>query len=1114
MKRFIKISLLFVTVAALLLSGCVKQDDFEQKQVVEGDVARVKLSLISPEPKKASSRAALDDAEEPNINNLQVIVVNKFGAVVTSYYDANPPIPLDVLTVSGNDMKIYVIANAGGRNDINLQSELDAVKSETELKAIIQNLSSDNAITREMLLATGMVSEVNLQPGSLNLISEIQLYYVSSRIDFTVIDATTIVGDKFEAISWDVVNVPVKSYVIGTTTDAVDNSEADDFHYTAGFFSFDDVTTLKQWKSSFYTFENRQGGRVPNAGTPSAGYTPGAINSGSDKDKAWYAPAKATYILINGIYTKEGKTSVQNMKIYLGQDAHSNYDLERGKRYTVTITVKGRNDVKIDSNIEDINSDHEVQTSSNLDMDAHPDFRIFRIAGSAKNGVTSKATIEILDENGKSYDEIGFNAKWLKVSPLNLYRHQVKQGATGGSMQQQQLASDAFFVRPRYVPHKSWRDENSSADWGWGAIIGSEADDDMLPFDEATYRMCYKITDIPFANQSAVTFQAIQLYADEYTGAGSRFAKVKITYDDGAGFVDTEIFAVSQQGAIVGTNLSIENFEEAGMILTPGQATELQSISTMQWGYSSTLLNVDDVNRYSFGAYNTAFTIYSTTVNGSETNLPSWTNDEYRTPMWPYTGAAINSYGGGNSGFPYFNPVIGIAAIHPIYNSSATRYCHEKNRDLNGDGIIDQSETFWYLPSFADLWSTRSSISGISASLWTSSEESNTNAWVFNSANITANSVPKSGAYRVRCVRGLGAALLGQATIASREADDNTKINFSIGAGQAQIDVFDPNGEGLTWRITSSAPSWLSIKASASGTDGVSSGIGVGNRINASGYYVYAKANTGAYRTAYITLSRPGQPSLPARRIRVTQMGQLQNLRAFPGIVAYDPGAYNPGMKSDVGMLKLYQTWEEIPPQAMTVYFKFGSVIGIASGRNGEIWNDDGSAVVFNHTNNSYTTWATINTAGNSDITNLFHIENRANGLGDPCRIVGLTKDQILAGDQSGWRLPTISDNDTFVGQSNSYLPGSDWTTGTNNPYNFDIAGVWLPKGSQDTWLPAAGYRDNINGTVINQGVYGYYWSSIRNTASSGYYLGFFDINMNPRGNSSQPFSFPVRCVQ
>ena len=41
--------------------------------------------------------------------------------------------------------------------------------------------------------------------------------------------------------------------------------------------------------------------------------------------------------------------------------------------------------------------------------------------------------------------------------------------------------------------------------------------------------------------------------------------------------------------------------------------------------------------------------------------------------------------------------------ITPIYKTSAARYCHEKNRDLNGNGILEPSEIHWYMPSQKEL---------------------------------------------------------------------------------------------------------------------------------------------------------------------------------------------------------------------------------------------------------------------------------------------------------------------------------------------------------------------------------------------------------------------------
>mgnify|MGYP000137448715 FL=1 len=149
--------------------------------------------------------------------------------------------------------------------------------------------------------------------------------------------------------------------------------------------------------------------------------------------------------------------------IYLGQDNHSDYNIRRGHHYTFTVTVNGLNEIKIDSNVDFLVGDFLVDHGDNLTMDAHPDFRPMRIQ--APKGT---ATMEILDSHGRTYDDpSGFDATWLKISPLNLMYHQVKQP---GNIWQQDADPDSKFVRPKYIPHKSVRAKLASKG-GWNAIL-------------------------------------------------------------------------------------------------------------------------------------------------------------------------------------------------------------------------------------------------------------------------------------------------------------------------------------------------------------------------------------------------------------------------------------------------------------------------------------------------------------------------------------------------------------------------------------------------------------------------------------------------------------------
>jgi uncharacterized protein (TIGR02145 family) len=63
-------------------------------------------------------------------------------------------------------------------------------------------------------------------------------------------------------------------------------------------------------------------------------------------------------------------------------------------------------------------------------------------------------------------------------------------------------------------------------------------------------------------------------------------------------------------------------------------------------------------------------------------------------------------------------------------------------------------------------------------------------------------------------------------------------------------------------------------------------------------------------------------------------------------------------------------------------------------------------------------------------------------------------------------------------------------------------------------FLPAAGYRNNSNGTLNNRGYNGNYWSTRRNSnASNAYNLNFNSGNTNANNANNRANGFSVRCI-
>ena len=405
--------------------------------------------------------------------------------------------------------------------------------------------------------------------------------------------------------------------------------------------------------------------------------------------------------------------------------------------------------------------------------------------------------MEILDNSGRAYNHPDFDATWLKISPLNLMFHQVKQ--TGAATKWQQDANPTSkIVRGRYIPHTSVRKTLTEAQKWWAvypdiAATVQDDDDNEMTFAKATYRMCYKITDIPFDNSAAVTNHTLYVYADEYLQqqGNIRRAQVRFTFlkDGSTQNPEVRIFNISQDGYIPvfdetnpdaglalfnigGTHSNIkkqfvfENKKELKLTLNPGIDPSLQRTSYTQWGFVGIFLYANQNGQRDYkrnGKFLTANAVY-TDVQRNANHEPvgfGKAQNSYR-PMYGNNRSggkdAIPAYSGTNTGAPYYYPDANGRIYHPIYKSSAVRYCHEKNRDVNGDGIIDESEAKWYMPAYDQLlmaW-----IAGIQDNLertmLISSSESTAHMYVsldFDSGR--SYSCDKQLTYGVYCIRDL-----------------------------------------------------------------------------------------------------------------------------------------------------------------------------------------------------------------------------------------------------------------------------------------------------------------------------------------------------------------------
>lgn len=731
---------------ALLLSGCMR-DEFDTTRVEEGIAARVSLRVLLPDmdgavsagnTRTSANTRAVDAAVENRLDSLRVLVFNSSGQIVTNRkYTAQSDGSLSSLQIdtwSGNNLTFCFVANS--RDD--LDNRLAVVTSYNDLREFMVTASSLNFGLSDTgaLIMTAIVENVNVQPGSDTISDPIQLQFLAAKLTLTVTDATPD-GHAVTILGWDVQDVPARSYLFPDSKDANPAPEggADKEEYwltTASDYPFE-VNWNKSASQTLYLFENRRGERVARSlpGTDER-YPDMALDDTDHRGKAWFKPRRATAVVINAIHRAGTQSELIKAYIYLGNDNHSDYNILRGNHYTFNITVYGINDIKIDTNVDSKTGDFFVDFSDNLRMDAHPDFRALRMHAAGGTG-----TMEILDSQGRTYGDPSFDATWLKISPLNLMYHQVKQPSSPANDWQQASNPESKLVRPKYIPHKSVRAKLTQEGIdGWNAIPNGQEDDDVMSLDDATYRMCYKITDLPFGNTSTVANHTLYVYADEFVERnGFRSATVRFSfYKDGGDPNQPEVrnFTISQDGYLsfytddnnqyaglyilnqdgtpsdVKQRMVLERYPEYRMTMNPGIDPSVQNINSMQWGFPYLKVYVsNNYDKFRNGRYVTTESVYQdlTRVDNEPSDFGVRPNSYRRMFGNGLDGnlAAIPAYNGRTTGAPYYHPEPTANIYHPIYKTSAARYCHEKNRDLNGNGILEPSEIHWYMPSQNEL---------------------------------------------------------------------------------------------------------------------------------------------------------------------------------------------------------------------------------------------------------------------------------------------------------------------------------------------------------------------------------------------------------------------------
>lgn len=309
------------------------------------------------------------------------------------------------------------------------------------------------------------------------------------------------------------------------------------------------------------------------------------------------------------------------------------------------------------------------------------------------------------------------------------------------------------------------------------------------------------------------------------------------------------------------------------------------------------------------------------------------------------------------------------------------------------------------------------------------------------------------------------------------------------------------NASAFGWTLSSSV-SWLKLSLSANDAANAQSEIsGTGNKT----VYLYASENSDdSKRIAFISYNGENVAEI------------TQKDYSYPFNVGSDDILF---FASD-GTLQVGKFKDPNGPlgQGGVAYFKYGSVIGLKRGG----WASYSNNVGFDPSSLTISNYKSIPTYSNVDFQQFttaaanskwrFYLSgpgyhNAANialGKGDPCKLAGLSIEQIKAGkiDNGEWRMPTQDEQRVMI--STARL-GTEYISG------FAYWGIFL--APNPGFIAARGHI-NTSGTAMGaESTDLYLWSSIPIGVTNGPGCGLAG-SLLPEYNFPLENGFTIRCVR
>lgn len=728
MKKVMKLAYMLMGVA-LLFSSC-SEDIFPGGSESNEDVTiSLAYSDVSPRDIVVNSRAT--EAEERHLDNLYIYIFDGNGNLkgykgFTSGLDQNTNNNTKA-TVSGiktrsGESYIYAVANyntgrypltvsEGNVEEGKLPINLDEDRARAgeypftleELKALNFQRNVDDQISiTDAFLMSGAVNNgkiVNINTAG-NVTSDdtngnaIRLNRIVSKVKFTIKKYTDDgVKRSFKLANYDIMNIAKNGTLIGSIDSNAKKqiSNANDVSsikgLTLGVNDVDKTTGAEYFEA--YLPENLQ-----DAKQSVTDQAKREDDNMSNPKEFTNAPKYGTYVVLKGKYeeTKDGSTKTADVTYYvhLG-DCSANlndYNVERNCKYTYNITVAGVDKIIVEA--KKVGNDQPGaegvvlkygNTGKNLTLDSHYEYMVMRF---------NKEDIKNLKGSNLGYYYQVY-ALGKKTEPIN-----VKDKANPTTQEHNKKLNG---VDTKWIEFAITGRNNSKSNYG------SANDGRGTPCD---YPGKSKTMDIEtflkklYDNADNNSFWTNGEYIDATCFVSENYYS-NLTWDQYVNDVNKRAFYVANNVWVSKDTRSV--YAEAQYGLTQHNIQTFYDVK--QAGNKVIAYGCETINDEEGKSF-------------SDDGIGGTSTDEY---WYPYQSKGSDTWDGRAN---MKQDLSGLTWDNLKSNKSLVKACMSRNRDLNGNGIIEDNEIRWYAPAVNQY-----------IGLWIGEEVMSTEAKLFNKQTST-----------------------------------------------------------------------------------------------------------------------------------------------------------------------------------------------------------------------------------------------------------------------------------------------------------------------------------------------------------------------------------------